>query len=115
MRPIYEFDDVRVDPAAFRVTKGGEPVPLEPKAFEVLLFLLENPGRLVEKRELLERVWPDAVVTESAMTRVIADLRRALGDAAREARVAVARDTGTAALGWAVPVVFARDPREPLR
>jgi CHAT domain-containing protein len=39
----------------------------------------------------------------------------ALGDAAREARVAVARDLGTDALGWAVPVVFARDPREPLR
>ena len=75
-----------MDPAAFRVTKAGRPVPLEPKAFEVLLVLLERPGRLVEKRELLERVWPDAVVTESAMTRVIADLRRALGDAAREAR-----------------------------
>lgn len=83
---IYEFGDFRVDPAAFRVTRGGRPVPLEPKAFEVLVFLLENPGRLVGKRELLDRVWPDAVVTESAMTRVIADLRRALGDAAREAR-----------------------------
>ena len=83
---IYEFDDVRVDPSAFRVTKAGRSVSLEPKAFEVLLFLVENPGRLVEKRELLERVWPNTVVTESAMTRVIADLRRALGDAAREAR-----------------------------
>ena len=40
---------------------------------------------------------------------------RALGDAAREARVAVGRDLGTGSLGWAVPVVFARDPREPLR
>ncbi len=83
---IYEFDDIRVDPAAYRVTKAGLPVPLEPKAFEVLLFLLQNPGRLVEKKELLERVWPDIVVTEGAMTRVIADLRRSLGDAAREAR-----------------------------
>ena len=75
-----------MDPAAFRVTKGGSPVALEPKALEVLLFLLENPGRLVGKKELLDRVWPDSVVTESAMTRVIADLRRALGDAAHEAR-----------------------------
>ncbi len=66
--------------------KAGRPLALEPKAFEVLLFLLENPGRLIEKRELLEHVWRDTVVTESAMTRVIADLRRALGDAAREAR-----------------------------
>ena len=84
--PIYEFDDVRLDPIAFRVTKAGQPVALEPKAFEVLLFLLDNPGRLIEKKELLERVWPDTVVTESAMTRVIADLRKALGDPAREAR-----------------------------
>jgi Tol biopolymer transport system component/DNA-binding winged helix-turn-helix (wHTH) protein len=83
---IYEFDDVRVDPRAFRVLKAGRPVAVEPKAFAVLLFLLENPGRLVEKKELLERVWPDTVVTESAMTRVIADLRKALGDPAREAR-----------------------------
>lgn len=75
-----------MDPAAFRVTKAGRTVPLEPKALGVLVFLLENPGRLVEKKELLEKVWPDAVVSESAMTRVIADLRRALGDAAREAR-----------------------------
>jgi Tol biopolymer transport system component/DNA-binding winged helix-turn-helix (wHTH) protein len=86
MNPIYEFDDIRVDPAAFRVTKAGHPVLLEPKAFEVLLFLLEKPGRLIEKKELLDRAWPDTVVTESAMTRVIADLRKALGDAAREAR-----------------------------
>lgn len=75
-----------MDPAAFRVTKAGRPVPLEPKAFEVLRFLLENPGRLIGKSELLDRVWPDTAVTESAMTRVIADLRRALGDTAREAR-----------------------------
>ncbi len=75
-----------MDPEAFRATKAGDGVALEPKALEVLLFLLENPGRLVEKRELLERVWPDTVVTESALTRVIADLRRALGDPAHGAR-----------------------------
>lgn len=75
-----------MDPVAFRVLKAGQPVSVEPKAFEVLLFLLENPERLVEKKELLDRVWPDTVVTESAMTRVIADLRKALGDSAREAR-----------------------------
>ena len=85
MPPLYEFGDVRVDPVAFRVLKAGQPVSVEPKAFEVLLYLVQNPGRLVEKKELLEQVWPNTVVTESAMTRVIADLRRALGDTAREA------------------------------
>ncbi len=86
MVPTYEFDGVRVDLDTYRVTKAGQPVPLEPKAFEVLVFLLENAARLVTKQELLDRVWPDAVVTESALTRVIADLRRALGDDAHEAR-----------------------------
>jgi Tol biopolymer transport system component/DNA-binding winged helix-turn-helix (wHTH) protein len=75
-----------LDPVAFRVLKAGLPVAVEPKAFEVLLFLVENPGRLVGKQELLDRIWPDTVVTESAMTRVIADLRRALGDSAHGAR-----------------------------
>lgn len=66
--------------------KGGQPVSLEPKALEVLVFLIENPGRLVEKGEILDAVWKGTVVTENAMTRVVADLRRALGDPAREAR-----------------------------
>ena len=86
MPRIYEFHDVRMDPEGFRVVQGGRPVSLEPKAFEVLLFLLENQGRLIEKRELLDRAWPGTVVTESAITRVIADIRKALGDEAREPR-----------------------------
>ena len=86
MRPIYDFHDIRLDPKAFRVVRGGLPVSLEPKAFEVLLFLVENQGRLIEKRELLDHAWPGTVVTESAMTRVIADIRKALGDEAREPR-----------------------------
>ncbi len=86
MPVIYEVLDVRIDPKAFRVLKAGLPVALEPKALEVLLFLLENQGRLIEKKELLDHAWPDTVVTESAMTRVIADIRKGLGDEAREPR-----------------------------
>jgi len=82
----FSFDDVRVDVRAARVLKSDAPVDLEPKAFEVLCFLVQNPGRLIEKRELLDAVWGDTSVTENAMTRVVAHLRRALGDPAREAR-----------------------------
>lgn len=85
-RLIYEFDDVRVETGGMRVCKAGRAVPLEPKAFEVLVLLLERRGRLVEKSELLDAVWRDAFVTPNAMTRVIAQLRRSLGDDAREAR-----------------------------
>lgn len=86
MRPAYEFDDVRVEPDEFRVLKGGQPIALEPKAIDVLTYLVENSGRLVGKQELLDAVWKDTAVSEGAMTRVIAQLRKALGDAAAEPR-----------------------------
>ncbi len=82
----YRFGEFRVDPSAARVYRDERPLALEPKAFDVLCFLVENPGRLVEKQELLDAVWRDAAVTENAMTRVVAQLRRALGDTAKEAR-----------------------------
>lgn len=82
----YSFDDVEVDAEAFQARKAGIPVPLEPKAFEALLYLVRSGGRLVTKSELQEAVWPDTFVTESALTRLIAQLRRGLKDEARGAR-----------------------------
>ncbi|MBA4124927.1 MAG: PD40 domain-containing protein [Acidobacteria bacterium] len=77
---VFEFDDVRVEPSKFKIWKAGAELALEPKTFQVLLFLLENRGRLIEKNELLDAVWKDTFVTENAMTREIAKLRKALGD-----------------------------------
>ena len=82
----YQFDDVLVDPQAFKAWRGGAQLPLEPKAFETLVFLINNRGRLVEKNELLDTIWKDTFVTPNALTRVIASLRRALGDDAKEAK-----------------------------
>lgn len=80
-RPVgYEFGDVTVDVRARRIHRQGQPVHLEPKAWEVLLLFLENPDRVIEKQALLDAVWKEVTVTESALTRVIADLRQALGD-----------------------------------
>jgi Tol biopolymer transport system component/DNA-binding winged helix-turn-helix (wHTH) protein len=83
---LYQFDNVQVDLQTFRVSKDGEPVSLEPKAFEVLVFFIRHQGRLVEKSELLDAVWHDSFVTPNALTRVIAQLRKSLGDDAKEAR-----------------------------
>jgi DNA-binding winged helix-turn-helix (wHTH) protein/TolB-like protein/tetratricopeptide (TPR) repeat protein len=83
---IYQFDDVRVDLEKFEVRKADTRARLEPKAVEALVFLIENRGRLVEKKEMLDAVWKDAFVTENAMTRVIAQLRKALGDDSKEAK-----------------------------
>jgi Tol biopolymer transport system component/DNA-binding winged helix-turn-helix (wHTH) protein len=84
--PIYQFDNVQVEPESFRLSRADAPVQIEPKAFQVLLFLIENRGRLIEKRELLDAVWKETFVTENALTREIAQLRKALGETAREAK-----------------------------
>jgi Tol biopolymer transport system component/DNA-binding winged helix-turn-helix (wHTH) protein len=84
---VYQFGEIRVDAGRFQVLRSGVPVDLEPKALEVLLFLIERRDRMVLKDELLEGVWRDTFVTPNALTRVIAQLRKALGDDAQEARV----------------------------
>jgi Tol biopolymer transport system component/DNA-binding winged helix-turn-helix (wHTH) protein len=83
---VFRFEDVEVHEREFCVVKAGEVLPVEPKAFSLLLFLLRNPGRLVSKEELLDTVWRDAEVTEHSLTRTVAKLRRLLGDDIHEPR-----------------------------
>jgi DNA-binding winged helix-turn-helix (wHTH) protein len=82
----YRFDSFEFDDASFRLSRAGESVPLEPKALRLLLYLLENPNRLVRKQELLDYVWPEANVGENALTRAIGLLRKALDDDIRDPR-----------------------------
>jgi Tol biopolymer transport system component/DNA-binding winged helix-turn-helix (wHTH) protein len=79
-RVSYHFDDFAVEPVAFRLFKAGEAVHIEPKALQILIFLLERREQLVTKQELLGEIWPDVAVTENALTRAIAQLRKTLGD-----------------------------------
>lgn len=58
---------------------GAQQKRLRPKTAEVLKLLLENPGRIVPRGELLQKVWPDAVVTDDNLTQSISEIRRALG------------------------------------
>ena len=83
---VFQFDEFELDPSGFRLLKDGAPVDLEPKALRLLLFLLQNPGRLLKKQELLDAVWEDSSVTENALTRTIAVLRRVLNDTTRAPR-----------------------------
>lgn len=81
----YQFDAVEVQPAAFTVLRDGHTADLEPKAVRVLLYLIEHRDRAVTKDELIENVW-GAAVTDNALTRIVAQIRRELGDDARQAR-----------------------------
>jgi DNA-binding winged helix-turn-helix (wHTH) protein len=77
---VYQFEAFEVDDREFRISEGGKAVQVEPKVLRLLLYLIENRNRLVRKQELLDKVWPDAVVTENALTRAIGLLRKALKD-----------------------------------
>ena len=82
----YRFGDVVVRPADFHITQGGRTISLEPKSFKVLVYLIENHGRVVPKDELIQIVWNGTAVTDNALTRVIAQMRRELGDDAKRPR-----------------------------
>lgn len=82
-RMQYRFDRFTLDPADERLTGPNGPVKLGHKAYRVLLTLIEQQGRLVTKDSLFESVWDGTIVSESALTSVIKELRRALGDDAR--------------------------------
>ena len=83
---VFRFGNIKVTEREFVLVKDGETVPVEPKAFRVLLFLLRNPGRLVTKDEILKAVWNDCSVSDNSLTRSIATLRRLLGDDTHEPR-----------------------------
>ena len=83
---IFRFGEFEVREREFCLFRGGEMIPVEPKAFRVLLHLLRNPHRLVTKDELLDAVWQETSVSENSLTRAVAMLRRLLGDDTREPR-----------------------------
>jgi TolB-like protein/DNA-binding winged helix-turn-helix (wHTH) protein/Tfp pilus assembly protein PilF len=83
---FYRFGDFTVDTGQKVLLCQGKPLPLTPKVFDTLLVLIENSGRIVEKEELMGRLWPDTFVEEANLTFNIQQLRKALGDDARHPR-----------------------------
>jgi len=79
---VFDFGPFRLVASERRLFKNGQPVPLPPKVFDTLLILVENSGRLVEKQELMRRLWPDSFVEEINLNRSISSLRKALGETA---------------------------------
>jgi len=74
----YEFGTFLLDVSEHRLLCRQEVVPLSPKVFETLLVLVENSGHVLEKDELMKRLWPDSFVEESSLTQNISLLRKAL-------------------------------------
>ena len=76
----YQFGGFTLDVARGCVRRGREEIKLRPKVYETLKYLVEHPGRLIGKEELMHAVWPDAFVTDDSLVQCTVELRRALED-----------------------------------
>jgi TolB-like protein/DNA-binding winged helix-turn-helix (wHTH) protein/Tfp pilus assembly protein PilF len=83
---VYSFGPFRLEPAERLLLRGQMPVHLSPKAFDALTMLVENRGHLLEKDEILRRLWPETFVEESNLAQHISLLRKALQDGEDGAR-----------------------------
>jgi TolB-like protein/DNA-binding winged helix-turn-helix (wHTH) protein/lipopolysaccharide biosynthesis regulator YciM len=81
-RQVYEFGPFRLIPKERLLLRDGQPIPLTAKCFDLLLVLVENSGHLVEKEELMQRIWPDCFVEEANLSVNMSALRRAMGESA---------------------------------
>src|SRR5262245_57516574 len=86
---IYEFGPFRMDTERYLLIRDEQCIPLSPKVFETLLFLVQNRGRAARKDEILKSVWPDTFVEESNLAQNIFLLRKALGEEKNEHRYIV--------------------------
>jgi len=85
--PVFRFLEFEIITARREIVRDGSSLPVEPKVYDMLLYLLERAERSVSKDELQEAIWPDVIVTESALTRCIMKARQLVGDDAKKQRV----------------------------
>ena len=84
---IYSFGAFDLDTGVFELRRAGRAVAIEPQVFSVLAYLVEHRDQVVTKNELLDSVWGDRFVSESALTSRIKAARRAVGDDGARQRV----------------------------
>jgi DNA-binding winged helix-turn-helix (wHTH) protein/tetratricopeptide (TPR) repeat protein len=77
---VYVFCDCELDSRLYGLRRAGEQLKLEPKVFEVLVYLIGHRDRFVSRNELLEKLWPGQVVVDAVLTQCIAKARKAVGD-----------------------------------
>ncbi len=78
--PLYRFDDFELDADLYRLSRGGEPIAIGPKPFDLLLYLISHTRRTISKAELIREVWQAEVVSDSSIPTCVTALRRALSD-----------------------------------
>src|SRR5450631_2070009 len=89
MKSLYHFGPFALDPNKRALFRQGKPVTLTPKAFDVLLYLAQNPNRVVSKEELLKSVWAGSFVEEGNLTQNVFLLRKVLSEESGESGLIV--------------------------
>jgi DNA-binding winged helix-turn-helix (wHTH) protein len=82
-RMRYAFGDYTLDPARYELRRAGVLVPLEPRAFDLLAYLVQHAGQTVSKEELFAQLWAVQFVTDAALTYCVTGVRKAIGDRGR--------------------------------
>ena len=83
---FYEFDRFRIDTKRHLLMRDGGPIGIKAKALDTLVLLVQHAGRLLEKEELMNGLWPDTAVEEANLTQNIFEVRKALGEVPGEQR-----------------------------
>jgi TolB-like protein/DNA-binding winged helix-turn-helix (wHTH) protein/Flp pilus assembly protein TadD len=110
----FRLGDWLVQPDLGRISRGDEVVHLRPQLMDLLVFLAQRAGGLASKNDILDGVWPEEFVAESALTRCIAELRQALGDEVQQPRfIETVPKRGYRLLVEAVPVSGAEEALQP--
>jgi class 3 adenylate cyclase/predicted ATPase len=105
----YVFGDYFLDAQRYELHRAGKPVPLRPKAFEVLAYLLTHRERIISKAELLEHLWPGQFIGDATLNSCIKEVRRAIGD--RGAMPRLLRTIRGRGYRFVAPVMEANQPR----
>lgn len=79
---VFRFGDCVLDTAARELHRNGAAAAIEPRAFDLLVYLIRNRKRTIAKDELLDVLWAGSVVSETSLTRCVMKARKAVGDSA---------------------------------
>ena len=79
LRHLYQFGEFRIDPERHRLSRNGQPVPLPPRALDLLVLFVRNPGKVLERQALMDAIWNDTIVEDANLTVAISHLRKTLG------------------------------------
>jgi DNA-binding response OmpR family regulator len=103
--PMWQFSPFRLDVVNQALYRGDTRVPLMPKPFAVLQYLVEHAGRLVTQDELLTAIWPETYVQPEVLRRYVLEIRRVLGDRP-ERRFGTRRSAGSNPLAPTILLIF---------